>query len=670
MKSKYTFLFCFFCTFISLKAQVSKDYAVQLQTQLSISPASITLKWLPNDSASQYKIYRKSKNTFEWGTPIATLPGTATEYTDASVVAAKGYEYYVRRAYPAGLSFAHGYIYAGINLPVTETRGKLLLLVDENYEQPLAKEITQLQLDLITDGWMVETKTVSRTAAVTQVKALIKSEYDNPADTGINKLKALYLLGRIPVPYSGLINPDGHPDHLGAWPADMYYGVMDASFWTDNSVDNMVASLVRNQNAIGDGKFDPNYVFNNGSDVKLQIGRVDLTNMPSFGMSDTLLVKQYLTKAHQFKTGQMPVVRRGVIDDNFGAMAGEAFASSGWRNFSTMFGDSIFEQDYFTSIKSGNYLFSYGCGGGWFQGASGIGTTADFNDNNVNTVFTMLFGSYFGDWDSEDNFLRAPLCSPKTGLASAWSGRPYWYFHHMSLGENIGFSAQLTQSNYSDFTGSNHFGYAFNYAPTFVHIALMGDPSLRLHPVEQAHNLNLTTTNSNQHVVIKWNKVSDVAVTGYTIYDARTLNAPFKLVTTVSASDSIYTHTNPFNGNNVYMVRPIKLEQTPSGTYYNMALGVLDSINALNTGVDEESKSTLNISLYPNPSKGIVHIYMEGQTNGDNAIECYDFAGRMVIKTNMLTNNADLDFTALSKGLYIIKVKSATGEVVKKVIIE
>ena len=30
--------------------------------------------------------------------------------------------------------------------------------------------------------------------------------------------KAVYLLGRIPVPYSGFINPDSHPDHEGAWP--------------------------------------------------------------------------------------------------------------------------------------------------------------------------------------------------------------------------------------------------------------------------------------------------------------------------------------------------------------------------------------------------------------------------------------------------------------------
>ena len=60
----------------------------------------------------------------------------------------------------------------------------------------------------------------------------------------------------------------------------------------------------------------------------------------------------------------------------------------------------------------------------------------------------MFFGSYFGDWDSPNNFLRAPLATPTYTLTSAWAGRPYWMFHHMALGETIGFSTRLTQNNF------------------------------------------------------------------------------------------------------------------------------------------------------------------------------------------------------------------------------
>ena len=34
------------------------------------------------------------------------------------------------------------------------------------------------------------------------------------------EMSTIFLFGDIAVPYSGDINPDAHPDHKGAWPAD------------------------------------------------------------------------------------------------------------------------------------------------------------------------------------------------------------------------------------------------------------------------------------------------------------------------------------------------------------------------------------------------------------------------------------------------------------------
>jgi len=57
------------------------------------------------------------------------------------------------------------------------------------------------------------------------VKSIIINEYiADPAN-----VKAVFLLGQIPLPYSGYLNPDGHSDHKGAWPADAYYADMDGS---------------------------------------------------------------------------------------------------------------------------------------------------------------------------------------------------------------------------------------------------------------------------------------------------------------------------------------------------------------------------------------------------------------------------------------------------------
>ena len=150
-----------------------------------------------------------------------------------------------------------------------------------------------------------------------------------------------------------------------------------------------------------------------------------------------------------------------------------------------MFGTSnsaIIETDFFNNMNTNSYKWSYGCGAGSYTGASGIGNTTDFANDSLLSVFMILFGSYFGDWDSQDNFLRAPLASGLT-LTNCWAGRPNWYFHHMSLGENIGYSTVLSQNNASLYIS----GFGERYCTS----ALMGDPTLRLHTVAPPANLTI-----------------------------------------------------------------------------------------------------------------------------------------------------------------------------------
>ena len=85
--------------------------------------------------------------------------------------------------------------------------------------------------------------------------------------------------------------------------------------------------------------------------------------------------------------------------------------------------------------------------------------------------FTILAGSFFGDWDITNNFLRAPLC--KTSLASFWGGIPKWYVHTMALGKHIGYGARTSINNQAFY-----FNGQFNNAHYLVSNALMGDPYL------------------------------------------------------------------------------------------------------------------------------------------------------------------------------------------------
>ena len=538
-----------------------RQYAVEVSATVDENPSRINLTWPQDGAASGYQVYRKAPDSSSWNS-IASLPGSATGYADSGISAGTVYEYQIQKS--ANLVYpGYGYITAAVRRSVVEDRGKLVLIVANTYAADLSAELSRLQQDLVGDGWTVLRHDVSPQDSVPSVKGLIKSDYD--ADPG--RVKAVFMFGHVPIPYSGDFNPDGHPDHRGAWPADVYYGDMDGG-WSDSSVNDGGADRAQNRNVPGDGKFDQTEL---PSDLELQVGRVDLSNMTCYAnkvpsRSERDLLRQYLNKDHNFRHGQLNLERRGIVCDNFGERNGEAFAASGWRNFAPMFGANTTEVpygQYFPTVNSQSFLWSYGTGGGGYWTCNGIGSSDDFANGDAKSVFTMFFGSYFGDWDNESNFLRAPLGSTTYGLTALWAGRPHCFVHHMGIGETIGYSTRLSQNNRNGGVYSIQ-----NYGTHQAHIALMGDPSLRLHPVIPPGNL---TRNGN---TLTWSGSPDSSIQGYHVYRASTAAGPFTRVSGDSPLGQASFTDNSGGASDAYMVRAIKLERSGSGTYLNLSQGI------------------------------------------------------------------------------------------------
>lgn len=266
-----------------------------------------------------------------------------------------------------------------------------------------------------------------------------------------------------------------------------------------------------------------------------------------------------------------------MIDDHFGVYHGtEPFAVNGWRNFAPFFGagNIAANSDWFDTLASSSYLWGYGCGDGTGTSSGGVGTTADFADHDPQVVFTMFFGSYFGDWDQSNDFMRAALGTATYTLTSAWAGRPNWVFHHMALGETIGFSTLLTQNN----DGIIYNGGSFK---RYVHIALMGDPTLRMHVVGPPSAL-VVTNDSLGGVKLSWTASTDT-VLGYNVYRAATAAGPFTRVNGALITGTTYTDPG-VNSNVWYMVRAVKLETSGSGSYYNASQGIFQNLDVTWTG--------------------------------------------------------------------------------------
>ncbi len=554
----------------ALKADSTFVYAVQISAGVQTNPPSITLNWLPDPyGAKSYAIYRKSEAASAWGSAVTTLGGLDTNFTDTAVEIGATYEYQIVEASVIGY-LSYGYIYTGIQAPLIEDRGTLVLIVATNSAADLTNELAQLQTDLIGDGWQLIRHDVSSNDTPLSVRFLITNDYH--ADP--QSVNAVFLFGHVPILESGYLNYDGH--YSRAMPADTYYGEMNNDWRIPANPTN-----------------GPSYI---PSDVALEVGRVDMFNMMGTGAaipwpSEQELLRNYLRKDHLWRNHLIQVQPQALMGDRRGTVDGPlAMAASGYRNFAPFVGPSNIiqaniqdnapvPQRWISMLSQESYLWAFGDGGGEPDGITFLGTNGQYNEvlsrdivaTDAQAVFVMLFGSYFGNWDDTDDIMRSVLATPTMGLTCCMSGEPHWFLQHMGLGETIGYGTRLTMNN------STLYRNASNTFTRAVYINLMGDPALRMAPICPPYGVSATAgTNS---VALRWMPGCD-PVLGYNVYRSASPTGPFSRLNdaTILATNYIDGEVSP--GNYTYMVRGIRLETTPSGSYYNASEGAFVSISA------------------------------------------------------------------------------------------
>jgi hypothetical protein len=545
---------------VPTRADSTFVYAVQLSAAVQADPPAVTLSWEPDPfGATTYSVYRKGKQDTSWGAAVAVLPGSALSYADTAVSVGVAYEYQVVKA--ATLPYhGYGYLFSGIQVPPTENRGTVLLVVATNSTLGLDFEVSRLKQDLVGDGWRVAQLEVSSNDTPENVHSAILGTYW----TDPGNVNTVFLLGHVPILQSGFLDYDGHGAR--AMPADAYYGDVSYDWPTAPSS-------------------SPSYL---PSDVTLMVGRVDLANMPGQASSipwpsETELLRNYLNKDHAWRMGNIVVARQALMGNRRGDEGGLATAASGYRNFEPLVGpgntieaniqdSSPQSQRWSLMLASGSYLWAYGCGAGQdtavgFLGTHGVDAEAwsiDLVNWNAQAVFVMLFGSHLGNWDRSDNILRAVLATPGVGLASFMSGEPHWFCHHLGLGETIGYSTRLTLNN------DGLYQSQMNPYRRAVYIALMGDPTLRMEPVPGPGVVSASAESDGVHLA--W-AAANPSGAEYFVYRAPSPDGPFTRLNGTATGQTQLIDAEVAPGSYTYVVRAMVLTTNPSGSYFNLSQG-------------------------------------------------------------------------------------------------
>ncbi len=540
----------------ALSAATDTAYAVQASATVQASPPQITLNWTPGPGAATgYALSRKEAAAGSW-TPLINLTGGITTYTDTTLSTGRMYEYQIVRQ--SADATGYGYVAAGIDVPVPDARGRLILVIDNSIAGAIAGDIDQLVRDLTGDGWTVTRREVGRGDSPVSVREVIRNAWnEDRANT-----RAELLLGHVPVARSGLLNIDGHAARPLA--ADAYYGDVDGA-WTD---------------ANGDGIFDQDFI---PSDVDLAVGRVDFADMGSFG-NETDLLRRYLAKDHDFRHALRRVNFRALVGDRPGDFDGEAFGASGYRNFAALLGpgritaanvedNSPAAERWISLLSAQDWLWVYGAGGGDVTAISGLGFRGQYNDvtstdlveRPARGTFYLLFGSWLMDWSQPDNIMRAALAAPGYGLTAAWAGRPHLFFHRMALGETVGDAMRLSQNNTTLYTN------AVNQGSRGIHLALLGDPTLHMQVVAPPADLRVAPGGASPGLT--WTASPDAPL-GYHVYRATSDTGPFTRVNSTAVTGTAFTDSTAPAGTFTYMVRAVRRETSGGGTYLNLSQGI------------------------------------------------------------------------------------------------
>jgi hypothetical protein len=136
-----------------------------------------------------------------------------------------------------------------------------------------------------------------------------------------------------------------------------------------------------------------------------------------------------------------------------------------------------------------------------------------------------------------------------------------------------------------------------------------------------------------------------------------------------------FTHDGTYFGEAVFYVyagggnpvSPVDLHTRGDGNdicgSYEVFVTLAQSTDAECLGVGIHSLSAAAISVYPNPTNGIVQI--NGVQKGD-LVEVTDMTGRLIGSQNMVSDNGIIDLSAKPNGLYLLRTAGGVFKVVKE----
>jgi Bacterial TSP3 repeat len=571
----------------------------------SIVTNGIRLKWVrgwEGDWQTNAQLYGISRRIAGSDSSFTTMASgiVTNSWVDTSGSPGVYYEYRIDRFSTLAI-VSHPVIVASLAGSMIDQRGRAILMIDQTLTNALWSDFEAYKRQLAADGWAVTNYYVPRhfdpplscatydtdaTAGwvanvnnMATIKNIIRREYTN----NLTSTNVVILVGHVPIPHSGLIPEDGHPDHWGAWTTDAWYGEMTAQ-WGDSSVNYTNSTFCMNNNRPNDGRFDADSIpfEQSGSPgrIEMGVGRIDFSNLPVHltagtfpGVVDTAGVEvkslqRYFGKTLRYRRAEIGFLREARSWQGDGSFHGGIGAHQ-WIN-TRAFGSEAFDTaprgtDLF--LVTTNFLFGMHSDFGFFNEIghnqmplSRRHTSLDIvqGDQVPRGMFVFLDGSYMNDWYRDDSILRTCLGMSDTALVLLWGRNHIWRTDRFSAGSA---AHTILQDTFAAGVTTNS------------KRSLHGDPTLREQYIAPVSSFSAGKSGVN--VVLSWAN-SAAADMGYRIYWASGTNTTSWSFLAALPPSSISFTTSALNpSTNAYLIRAIGLRQSGSGSLSVSSFGAV-----------------------------------------------------------------------------------------------
>ncbi len=183
-------------------------------------------------------------------------------------------------------------------------------------------------------------------------------------------------------------------------------------------------------------------------------------------------------------------------------------------------------------------------------------------------------------------------------------------------------------------------------------------------------------------------ETADVVVTTVTISELKGENALNYQNALVRINDVVFAETGTFEQNTSYNISDGNAtmvfrtnregsylgEEIPSDAvdvigyigWYNGQCQILPRMREdIGATAANEPASRIEVAVYPNPTDGELNV----RTDGRFDLNVYSISGSLILAQEGLNGEARIDLSGLSKGVYVLEVKTTEGTAVNKVVV-